>query len=1022
MRILTLIILILLSYATKGQQGFAFTRITTDDGSGLASNVVSSLYQDEKGYIWVGTDNGLQRFDGSKFIQFRSTKPGSDQLHYATVSQIIPADSGRLILAFASKREFGIFDPSTFIYKKLPLHSKEPIPARAEFRLWKDSKGDIYCNILQYGILHYSKKQKAFIDESPFSLPTGWILSLDGMYEDKVREQYWFACDKGICIYDRASRQTWYKDYNPNSIAILNDPRLSDQLTQIYIDKQRRTWVFGWPLWGNGGQYKFCFDSTGKFLAKDTAGLNQGTVGFTDYNNFFETKQGDLWIYGLGVLFNYDNNTNRFYNNKSDKENDNINIDYEVIYQVLEDRDGTIWFASDKGLYSTSVGGGDFNVVNIMFNKKEPTSITDILELPNGDIWLTSWGNGIRSINKFFQKTENYVYDHKPPSTWKNAYAGAAYLTWSISRQAATGNIWIGCNSGVIMVHNPVKRTTEYLHPPVFNNSTVRFIVEDSKGNMWFGTQGGRLIQYSNGEFVVMQDIGTIIYKVYFDSQGWIWLATHEKGLYAINPANGNILQHYTNDGGPKSLYSNTGNDIEQLNDSIIVLGAGALNFVNKRNGRVSILGFEDGLPSNTVRRLRKDQKGFLWIITSNGLCRYNPNNNRITPYGRKDGIVLAEQTTAADFVTSGNHIIFGGGNSLVMFDPGVFTSTQPPSGVTITDFKISNEYLPVDSLLRSQHIKLQHDQNAVSIYYASLSYKQRDKLTYYYKLEGIDKDWIRADRSYYVNYSSLPPGTYTFKIYCENIEGIRCVKTTELVIHIKAPFWRSWWFLSSLLFVVALLIYAVHDLRVNRILAVEKLRNRVARDLHDDMGSTLSTINILSSMAKTKMSVDPIRTTEYLSKISDNSQRMMEAMDDIVWSIKPSNDSMHKIAARMREFATEVLEAKDIELDFKVDEDVFEVKLNMEARRDFFLIFKEAVNNAAKYSKANVVQVHVIMQSKKLQLTVKDDGIGFKVGDADGGNGLGNMQKRADHINGLVTIKSKEGEGATITLAIPIA
>jgi signal transduction histidine kinase len=415
------------------------------------------------------------------------------------------------------------------------------------------------------------------------------------------------------------------------------------------------------------------------------------------------------------------------------------------------------------------------------------------------------------------------------------------------------------------------------------------------------------------------------------------------------------------------------------------------------------------------------DRNGSLWIITSNGLCRYNPVNKQINVYGRKDGVILAERTSNADFLCSNNYIVFGGGNAMVMFDPNVFSSTKTPPNVTITDFKIYNQFVPVDSLMQHPEVKLQNDENSISIYFASLSYTQRDKLTYYYKMEGIDKDWVRADRSYYANYSLLPPGTYTFKVYCENIDGKRSAKITELVIRIKPPFWRTWWFMSTLMFVVALLIYAVHDLRVNRLLAVEKLRNRVARDLHDDMGSTLSTINILSSMAKSKMTADPVKTTEYLGKISDNSQRMMEAMDDIVWSIKPSNDSMQKISARMREFATNVLEAKDMDLEFFMDDDVYDVKLNMEKRRDFFLIFKEAVNNAAKYSKASRVSIHVSLQHKMLVLTVKDNGVGFDVVAADGGNGLGNMHKRADAMNGRINIESDEGEGSAITLSIPL-
>jgi len=416
------------------------------------------------------------------------------------------------------------------------------------------------------------------------------------------------------------------------------------------------------------------------------------------------------------------------------------------------------------------------------------------------------------------------------------------------------------------------------------------------------------------------------------------------------------------------------------------------------------------------------DQSGFLWIVTANGLCRYNPNNDRITSYGKKDGIILAEQASTADFTCRNGNLLFGGSNAVIMFHPSAFSNTSPPPDVSITDFRLFDTYYPVDSLLNQPVIKLDYNQNSFSIFFSSLSYMQRDKLTYYYKMEGIDNVWRKADRWYYENYSLLPPGKYTFKVYCENLEGMRSKHTTEIHIYIRPPFWRTWWFRCCVLFLVALIVFDLHNARVKRLLAVEKLRNKVARDLHDDMGSTLSTINILSSMAKTKMHTDQVKASEYLGKITDNSQRMMEAMDDIVWSIKPSNDSMQKITARMREFATNVLEAKDIEIKFDVDDKVYDEKLNMESRRDFFLVFKEAVNNAAKYSKATMVWVSITSGGKKLVLTVKDNGIGFDVATADGGNGMGNMRKRAESMQGQVQIKSVKGQGTEVIVKIPIS
>ena len=212
-----------------------------------------------------------------------------------------------------------------------------------------------------------------------------------------------------------------------------------------------------------------------------------------------------------------------------------------------------------------------------------------------------------------------------------------------------------------------------------------------------------------------------------------------------------------------------------------------------------------------------------------------------------------------------------------------------------------------------------------------------------------------------------------------------------------------------------------MYRLRLDQFVKVQKIREKVARDLHDDMGSTLSTINILSEMAKLKVKSHPDSAEDYIGKISDNSVRMMEAMDDIVWSIKPSNDSIQKITVRMREFAAGILEPKNIEYSFILDENVKDLVLNMEARRDVFLIFKEAINNLAKYSQASTALIHFYQKDRKLILKIEDDGKGFLMNDIVPGNGLLNMKKRSEKLKGSFTIHSEINAGTKICLKLPL-
>jgi len=998
---------------------YAFNRISTDDGIGLQSNVIFSIYQDKKGFIWVGGSNGVQRFDGGKFVTFSPDGTKGDPLPTVTVNQILPADSNSMWLAAYSVKEFGIFNPSTYSYRKVPIKTSATLPPRSEFRMWQDASGDTYINIHHYGkILRYDKTVNAFTENTALNnLPKNWKATFN-TFHDKLKKQYWIVCDSGLAVYDEASKQMWNKNYNPADLALLNNEKVQSSVSDFYIDQQRRHWVFNWA----GSQQFHCFDVTGKYPLNDTAGLAGVNTSYAELRNFYQTKSGILWIYGLGNLYSLDNRSdaiNKSFQLHRTQYLDNYGIRYGTVNQLFEDMDGVLWIATDQGLYYTSAFSTD--ITNIyLSNLPGYYSVTDLMELKNGDYWLSTWGKGIITLNKNFKLYPSPLYKNMPSvdEVTKTNYR----LTWSMCQQKATGNIFIGCQGGQLMIYDPATGKTEYQRPEIFDKRTIRYIVEDNQNKLWFGTQAGRIIKYDGKDYKLVLDLGqgVIIYKILIDKQGWAWVATQDKGVYAINTLTDKIEQHYTTEEGDSQLFANTCSDLEQLNDSIIYASTEALNIINKKTGKVQQVTWREGLPSNSIKRLRLDRNGYLWIITHKGLSRYDHKRKRFTSYGSKDGILMGEAADKADFICSEGFVMFAGVNSLLFFKPDVFRRSSPPPDVTLTDFLLGNQYQLLDSLQRLPEIRLMPDQNNFTISFACLDFKNREKFIYYYKMEGLHEDWIRADRLS-VPFTALAPGHYTFKVKAESLDGMLSKSISSLNIYIKPPFWRTRWFIASLLLIVAMVAYSMHRLRLNRLIAVEKIRNRVARDLHDDMGSTLSTINILSSMAKAKLNSDTIKTGEYINKISDNSQRMMEAMDDIVWAIKPANDTMQKVVARMREFATNVFEAKEIDLEFKAGEEVNEAKIDMEGRRDFFLIFKEAVNNAAKYSKCSKAIVHVFVENRKLILLVKDNGVGFDVKAADGGNGLGNMQKRTDALHGKLQLTSKEGEGTEVRLTVPL-
>ncbi len=1000
--------LLLFYTAVQAQSRMGFTRFSTDEG--LASNVVNSVYQDAKGFIWVGTANGLQRYDGSKFIQFGLGGNNSEQLPVSATSQIIGNSDGSLWLNFNNLKEIGLFSSMKMHYRKIPVIITKPLPSRAEYRLVKDSNGNVYLVITQYGLLKFDEKKQAFTEEAlPFALPKGWLPNT--MTENKKLRQLWIGTDSGLIVYDATKKKVFYRGNNPDHLPLLDDSEMTGIKT-FYIDHQQRYWLTNWTQ--TAKQKAFCYNPATGTFTNDTTGLFTGHKGYVELWHFYQLKNNTVWAYGLDMLMDFDKSKKKFNNNPSNPFT-NYDIHYTHISQMFEDREGNVWIASDQGLYffcaseQEDTGG----VMNFIF--KKTAAITSFLETAKGEIWLGKWGSAVEIRDKSF------IPIKQQPNTSNNTDKNYS-MTWALHQQKATGKIWVGCQLGRLMIIDTITKQAKYFIPPAFENRTIRTIAEDKQGLLWFGTQGGNIVKFANDSFTVVQKLSTIIYKITVDNNGVLWVGTHEKGLYAFDTKTGGMLQHFQKqDAKIHALYNNTIADIEVLNDSIICVATDALNLINIRTNKVQQVTVYQGLPSNSIRNMQVDHDGFLWIITANGLCRYNYSKQLFTQYGKRDGMVTAELVGDAGYTLRNGNIIFGGNDAALSFYPKSLGNTKVPPDVTITDFKLLDKYIPVDSLLQQPEIILSHEQNSFTITFASLSFLQRDKLVYYYKMEGVDDKWIQADAFLRVNYTYLPSGRYTFMVKCETNDGIASKNITKMWVYIKPPFWRTWWFVTMLLVLIGLIIYDLHNSRVKRLLAVEKIRTRVARDLHDDMGSTLSTINILSAMAKAKVGTDTVRTSEYISKITDNCSRMMEAMDDIVWSIKPNNDSMQKITARMREFATNVLEAKDIELHFSVDEKVPDVKLNMETRRDLFLLYKEAVNNIAKYSKCTNARVKISVQQKQLHMVITDDGIGFDPITADSGNGLGNIQKRADAMKGKLQIQSAPGKGSCVHLSIPV-
>jgi signal transduction histidine kinase len=286
--------------------------------------------------------------------------------------------------------------------------------------------------------------------------------------------------------------------------------------------------------------------------------------------------------------------------------------------------------------------------------------------------------------------------------------------------------------------------------------------------------------------------------------------------------------------------------------------------------------------------------------------------------------------------------------------------------------------------------------------------------------LEGLDKSWQPASETSQAIYSHLPAGIFTFKVKAENAEGVSG-DITELVIKVQPPFWRTWWFLGLVILACIALFYWLDRLRMQKIKATESVRTRIATSLTEDLSNSLSSINISSELAKTKVDVDPQRTKEYINQISEASNRMIESVYDMVWSINPQNDTMKHTIDRMKIYAAEIENIYGLEIFFEIREEVESLDLDMEYRYELLSIFKEALDNVGRHSQARHAHVNLKLLKGKLIMLIEDDGKGFDVDDAAVKRGVTDMRRRAAAINASYYIESEINTGTVVKVVMPV-
>jgi signal transduction histidine kinase len=398
-------------------------------------------------------------------------------------------------------------------------------------------------------------------------------------------------------------------------------------------------------------------------------------------------------------------------------------------------------------------------------------------------------------------------------------------------------------------------------------------------------------------------------------------------------------------------------------------------------------------------------------------LVRFDPKQGTFRHFDAGDGIGNTEFNRRSALRTRAGRFVFGGLNGLTIFDPLQIRDNPYVPPIVVTRFQKSNRsgtttlYPPAD-----QPLRLSYRDYSFLIEFASLSFTNPEKNRYRYRLEGFDPVWSRAGPERTVRYTNIPPATYRFRVQGSNNDGLWNEVGTSLTLVIAPPFYQTWWFRFLFAITVLGLLAAAYRYRVQRLLEMERMRLRIAGDLHDDVGSKLSGIALMSELLESEPDLSESRKSD-LQEISHSAREIIDDLRDIVWFIDPDHDHAEKTVEKMHQVARSLLNGTTYSIDTR---DLHGLEqADMTFRRNLFLIFKEALHNINRHANARHVSIRLDEYRGHLRLRVSDDGIGFNPADEPTGNGLKNMQRRALQMGGTLTLNSTPEDGTTVELLV---
>lgn len=796
------------TFSFSQQQNLAFEHIGTREG--LSHSNTICILQDSRGFMWFGTRDGLNRYDGYSFAVYRNEPGDRNSLGGNMIMDIKEDHEGSLWIATwgGGLSRFDL-DSEKFVQYRHDPSDRNSLSSDLVNRIAIDHEGILWIGTEGGGLDRFDAKSRAFTNYRNDKRNTNSLGEdlVNTIFEDSRHDLWIGTYSKGLNRFDRASgtfTRFQHDEANPHSIG-------ANEIMTIFEDRDNTLWIGtrggGLNRFDRASQEFYRCDGNGQARTR----LNGVVITIN------EDDDGNLWVGtengGLSIF----NKTDCSFRNFQHDDIDRASLSNNSVWAIYKDVKGDMWvgtFSGDINYWSSDRNKFIHYRHTSSKNSLSHNKVLSILEDSDGNLWVGTDGGGVNRFDRDASKFIHYVHEENNP----NSIGGNYVLSLM---EDDRGNIWMGTWADGITVYN--RKRNAYKHfrhdpknPQSLTSDNAWTILEDRRKNIWIGTYLGGLNKYNpeDDSFTYygpdeQTDVSIHnekINSIFEDRAGRLWIGTDGGGLNRFDVETGKFT-NFRHIEGTNSISDNSVSNIHEDEHGNLWIGTmSGLNHLDTKTLEFSVYRASDGLPNDAVYGILEDAHGYLWISTNKGLSRLEPESRRFTNYDETDGLQSNEFKLNAFYKSRSGAMFFGGNNGLNEFYPDSVQRRSYDPPIVLTNFQLFNKTVPIadslnpdsplpKSITDVEGITLSYDQSVVAFEFATLNYTHHHKKRYAYFLDGFDKDWNEIGTKHMAVYTNLDPGEYTFKVRGLDNLGNWSANTRTLRLTITPPFWMTWWF-----------------------------------------------------------------------------------------------------------------------------------------------------------------------------------------------------------------------------------